>query len=238
MKIYIHVIRNDVGLAPNPFYGYCTSALCTPSHMKAKLQGGDWLIGNSPVADGNWLVYAMRISEVLSMEEYFEDRRFERKKPNPKGSLIEQCGDNFYYKDAERQWRRLPSHFHNENEEFAKDLGREFAGRPVFVSQHFFYFGNARVSIPGHLQGIIKDSQGISKIEGALADNFVSWLASNYQPGVIGEPKDFEDRSNCSKPMLTRYQSEKPRRDSSKGCGRQSVAGSFRGRPGRSRGCQ
>jgi hypothetical protein len=36
-----------------------------PSHMKAKLQKGDWLIGNSTRKDSNRLVYAMRISEVL-----------------------------------------------------------------------------------------------------------------------------------------------------------------------------
>jgi len=82
MKLCSHVIKHDCGLAPNPFHGYCTTALCTPSHMRARLEEGDWLIGVSPRRDGNRLVYAMRISECLSMNEYFHDERFESKKPN------------------------------------------------------------------------------------------------------------------------------------------------------------
>jgi hypothetical protein len=66
MRLCSHVIKHDTGLAPNPFHGYCTSAPCTPSHGKAKLEKGDWLIGNSPSKEGNKLVYAMRISQVLT----------------------------------------------------------------------------------------------------------------------------------------------------------------------------
>ena len=85
MRLCTHVITHDCGLAPNPFHGYCTTALCTPSHMRANLKKGDWLIGISPRSDGNRLVYAMRISEPpLSMNEYFHDARFESKKPTPK----------------------------------------------------------------------------------------------------------------------------------------------------------
>src|SRR3972149_2464014 len=98
MKICSHVITNDTGLAPNPFHGYCTTALCTPSHMNARLKLGDWLIGNSIRDDGNRLVYAMHIAEVLSMDEYFHDSGFHAKKPKASGALDEQCGDNFYFR--------------------------------------------------------------------------------------------------------------------------------------------
>ena len=40
MRIARHVVTQDTGLAPNPFHGFCTSALCTPSHMDASLQQG------------------------------------------------------------------------------------------------------------------------------------------------------------------------------------------------------
>jgi hypothetical protein len=91
MKICSHVIRSDTGLAPNPFHGYCTTALCTPSHMNARLQPGDWLIGHSPRAEGNRLVYAMHLAEVLTMENYFHDVRFQAKKPKPLGSPRTYC---------------------------------------------------------------------------------------------------------------------------------------------------
>src|SRR5437870_2160870 len=76
MRLCSHVVTVDAGLAPNPFHGYCTTAVCTPSHMNLKLEKGDWLIGNSPNEDGNRLVYAMRIADVLSMNQYFHDARF------------------------------------------------------------------------------------------------------------------------------------------------------------------
>ena len=81
MKLYSHVVKHDTGLAPNPFHGFCTSAVCTPSHAKARLKVGDWLIGNSQKKDGHRLVYAMQLCDVLSMNEYFQDSRFQNKKP-------------------------------------------------------------------------------------------------------------------------------------------------------------
>jgi hypothetical protein len=183
MKICSHVIKVDTGLAPNPFHGYCTSALCTPSHMNARLKRGDWLIGNSDRAGGNRLVYAMRISEVLDMDDYFHDPRFQAKKPNPSGTLEEQCGDNFYYKEN-GNWRRLPSRFHNTPDAFKKDLGKQLTGRPVFVSQRFYYFGEMPVVIPPRLERIVRKVQGIQYTEGPLADDFITWLEANYTSGI------------------------------------------------------
>jgi hypothetical protein len=67
MKLFSHIVKDDLGVAPNPFHGYCTTALCTPSHMNLRLKDGDWLIGTSPKKDGHKLVYAMRILDRLCM---------------------------------------------------------------------------------------------------------------------------------------------------------------------------
>jgi len=204
MKLCTHVIKADTGLAPNPFHGCCTSVLCTPSHMNAGLERGDWLIGNSDRADGNRLVYAMHISEVLDMDGYFHDRRFQAKKPNPAGPLEDQCGDNFYFRE-DGHWQRLPSRFHNTPESFKKDLGKHLTGRPVFVSQHFYYFGENPVVIPSRLERIIRKVQGIQYTEGHLADDFVAWLEANHTPGIHGRPRDQADRSREVGPMITDY---------------------------------
>jgi Nucleotide modification associated domain 2 len=193
MQLCSHVIKYDGGLAPNPFYGFCTTALCTPSHTRAKLKEGDWLIGVSPKADGNKLVYAMRISQTLSMNEYFHDARFESKKPKMDGTAIEQCGDNIYYQRGTK-WTRLPSPFHNDPHDFSKD-----AGCHVFVAEHFYYFGDKRVTLPDYLKGVIQDRHGIS-YKNDLAGRFVSWLEANYKPGRIGEPHDLkrhQTRGRC-----------------------------------------
>jgi hypothetical protein len=202
MKLCSYVIKGDTGLAPNPFHGYCTNALCTPSHMNARLVPGDWLMGNSPKADGNRLVYAMRISEVLHMNDYFHDPRFQKKKQEPLGKKEEQCGDNFYYR-KNGDWKRLPSRFHNNPTLFVQDVGKNRTGRPVFVAKLFYYFGDKRVSIPQRLRRVIRGVQGIQYTEGHLVDDFLLWLEANHSPGVIGRPKDMEDRSDVLGTMIT-----------------------------------
>ena len=202
MRLCSHVVTADHGLAPNPFHGYCTSALCTPSHVNARLQKGDWLIGHSTRKDGNRLVYAMCISEVLTMDQYFHDSRFADKKPKPDGTLEEQCGDNFYYKYGLDRWRRLPSRFHNHAANFIKDVGKNFAGHPVFVAEHFYYFGCRRIAIPEKFQRVIRNRQGIHYRSGPLADEFVTWLEANYKPGVLGKPRHMEDHAGETGRML------------------------------------
>lgn len=204
MKICSHVIKSDAGLAPNPFHGYCTTALCTPSHMNAKLKPGDWLVGNSPRHDGNRLVYAMHIAEVLPMEQYFHDVRFQAKKPNPLGPPDAQCGDNFYFRDGE-SWKRLPSRFHNSTEAFLKDLGKNLIGRPVFIATDFYYFGADRVPIPPQFASVIRKVQGIQYTHDPEAAAFVVWLRANYTPGINGRPRDLADHSRETGPMVTEY---------------------------------
>lgn len=207
MKICSHVIRSDTGLAPNPFHGYCTTALCTPSHMNARLQPGDWLLGHSPRAEGNRLVYAMHLAEVLTMENYFHDVRFQAKKPKPLGSPQEQCGDNFYFRDSGR-WKRLPSRFHNSPDAVLKDLGKNLAGRPVFVATDFYYFGAKRVPIPAQFEPVIRKVQGIQYTTDPVAGAFVAWLRANYTPGIQSPPRDLTDRSRETGPMVTDYSAD------------------------------
>lgn len=76
MRLCSYVVKNDKGLAPNPFWGYCTLALCTPNHMGIKAEKGDWLVGNSSVAKGNKLIFAMQVEEILSFDQYYNDPRF------------------------------------------------------------------------------------------------------------------------------------------------------------------
>jgi hypothetical protein len=142
------------------------------------------------------------------MDDYFRDSRFEAKKPRLYGTLQEQCGDNFYYRDKQR-WRRLPSRFHNTFTAFEKDIGRNLAGRPVFVAKDFYYFGKNRIAIPTNLAGVIKKVQGIQYADGDLAKDFVTWLKNNYHPGIHGQPRDMADRSGETGPTITVYQPDR-----------------------------
>ena len=59
-QIYSYVLRYDDGVAPNPYGGVCTLAICKPV-IRKKAQVGDWVIGTGSfeLGLGDTLVYAM-----------------------------------------------------------------------------------------------------------------------------------------------------------------------------------
>ena len=106
MNFFSYVVEHDYGLAPNPFGGYCTLAVCKPGIRKNKnLKIGDWIIGtgSKKLNRLNHLIYAMKVEEKITFEEYWNDRRFRFKRPIVNGSLVQMYGDNFYHKDEQTQ---------------------------------------------------------------------------------------------------------------------------------------
>jgi hypothetical protein len=190
MKLLKYVMTSDAGLAPNPYFGICSLALCTPNHMNARVGIGDWIVGHSCKATGNKLIYAMRVTRVLTMPEYFAG--FPEKRPNPDGDANERCGDNLY-ENTSGKWRRLPSALHNEVSAFIQDQDR-----PVFLSEgeeNYWYFGGtddpSTRGFPDYFPELIKDRQGISYVhDEAVIDRFVMWLKRCGKTGLIGSPRD------------------------------------------------
>lgn len=73
-RLLTYTIPIDDGAAPNPFRGMCTLAICKPG-IRRVAGKGDWVAGlgskKAPSGDlSKHLVYAMRVEEVLSLEEY------------------------------------------------------------------------------------------------------------------------------------------------------------------------
>lgn len=187
MKLCSYVVKTDAGLAPNPFWGYCTLAVCTPNHMGIKAQPGDWYLGITPKSFGEKIVYAMRVSETLSFEEYDTDVRFEAKKPIMKAPWKQRCGDNLYYRDENGVWQQRPNPYHDTDEFRKKDLRHP----TVFISQHFFYFGENAVDIPQNCLDLLWRRQGCKcSHDPRMVESFIAWLESTYATGIHGEPRD------------------------------------------------
>jgi hypothetical protein len=187
VKLYSYVIRVDRGFAPNPFGEHCTLAACTPNHMGARLEPGDWLMANSDKANGQRLVYAMRVSEVLEFDDYFRDPRFEYKKPRPRGDWRNRCGDNIYFKDANGDYQQAFTFSHREPGYLKKDTRRP----RVFISDHFFYFGEKAPNIPAEFGELIQQRQGCRKnFPPEVVDSFLTWLEQTFTPGLLGLPRD------------------------------------------------
>lgn len=199
MKIYSYKIDHDYGLAPNPFGKYCTLAVCKPEIRKSKnLDIGDWLIGTGSKslekATGfkcdTKLIYAMKVSEIIGLNNYWHDNRFEYKKPVMSGTLTSMFGDNFYSLDKNKKWVQTDCAHRNpdgvyDDEHFRKDT----SGKNALISEVFYYFGDSAPQIPNNLNDVCHTTQG-SKIvrPDELALSFIEWLEKNFERGMQGMP--------------------------------------------------
>ena len=91
MNMFSYKLDHDYGLAPNPFGGYCTLAVCKSAIRSNKnLQIGDWIIGTGSAKLKNLyhLIYAMRLEEKITFQNYWEDERFQYKKPKSQRGIL------------------------------------------------------------------------------------------------------------------------------------------------------
>jgi len=199
MKIYSYMIDHDYGLAPNPFGRYCTIAVCKPNLRKSKnLKIGDWIIGtgskslekSSGLKCVSKLIYAMQVSEIIDLDSYWNDPRFQYKKPVMNGTLITLFGDNFYYLDENNRWVQIDCAHKNKdgyynNEHIRKDTG----GKNALISEVFYFFGQKAPELPGNLLRVCHTTQGLKIVKPEeLADKFLHWLQTNFDRGVQGLP--------------------------------------------------
>lgn len=203
MRLCSYVVKNDTGFAPNPFFGYCTLATCTPNHQGIRLEAGDWILGNSTASADNRLVYAMRISQVLGLDEYFRDARFSAKKVNS-GLYPDRCGDNIYFLGPEGAWQQENARYHTEPHLIEKDT--RYAR--VFVSEHFFYFGENAPLIPSEFAPLIQRRQGCKCThKPEVVKSFVTWLEETYDVGIHGDPRDADSCSTVGEQCGARKRS-------------------------------
>ena len=155
MKLYSYVVMHDTGFAPNPFFGYCTLACCKPE-IRRSAQKGDWVVGLTPKAKGNRIVYFMRVDDVMeSFADYWADRRFGVKNPTDADGIRGKRGDNIYEPLASGGYRQLRSmHSHGEAED-EETKAHDLNGRHVLISETFAYFGSKALPLPTELQALV-----------------------------------------------------------------------------------
>lgn len=180
MKLYTYVIKHDTGFSPNPFWGYCTLANCKPK-IRRTAEIGDWIVGLSPNACGNHVVFAMEVEEILDYGQYFRDQRFANKIPYTKGKVIFKCGDNIYKPLPNGYFEQLPSMHSPDNK--IHDL----SGVYVLVGTNFHYFGPTGPELPGHLEVLKVGIGHKSRFEPKIISNFFQFIEA-YPKGVNAPP--------------------------------------------------
>lgn len=196
MRIYSYAIPYDSGFAPNPFWGYCTLATCKP-RIRRTAKEGDWVIGTGSVRNvGNErLVYAMRVTEVIPLEDYWVDKRFEKKKPGKgKKRLV---ADNIYYRDKKGNVRQyFPSKHSYPDKENLETKEHDLKGENVLISKsgNFYYFGREALKIPESLLCLVKKGPSHKcDFPQDTVDKFLRWIKKK-KLGVNGYPWSYPRR--------------------------------------------
>lgn len=139
----------------------------------------------------------MQVAEVLLLEKYGSDPRFDAKKPVINGTAHQRYGDNIYYKDAVGEWKQRPS-YHRK-----KEMEHDLSGVNVLVAQHFYYFGNNAEEIPSKYGGIIPKGRGHRcNFSPDIVANFLNWLQTSFEPGIHGEPWEQSQREQHMREKL------------------------------------
>ncbi|MCK5607443.1 hypothetical protein KAR91_36500 [Candidatus Pacearchaeota archaeon] len=194
MRVCTYIVVHDTGLAPNPFWGWCTLALCTPNHMGIKLEKGDWIVGFLSKARNNNLLYAMELYEILDFNDYYNTKRFSKKIPNIEGSWKERCGDNIYFKNNYGKWTQAKTIYHRGM------LKKDTKHPRVFIAKNYYYFGDKSVAIPPCYHSLVPNRQGVKcKHNQELVKAFFQWIDKNYHKWILGNPIDNKDRIKANK---------------------------------------
>ena len=193
-KVCFYVMRRDTGFAPNPFHGSCTLLGCAPNYADAKLSRGDYIAGFFRSGAPPRLVYVMEVSETFDYDDYYQDRRFEQKKPRRDLTWRERAGNNIYFLDSSGRYVQDENAcYHTRPAKIAQDLKHPV----VFAGRNFAYFGtmaeteNALLLPQRFLWCLPQRAVKYLHDECQDYDPFVSW-AFSHGSGMIGLPRDRE----------------------------------------------
>lgn len=194
MNCFSYKIEHDYGLAPNPFHGYCTLAVCKSQIRNNKqLKIGDWVIGAGSKSLNNFgtIIFAMHLEEKLTFNEYWNDKRFASKKPIVNGSLTQMYGDNFYHQENEK-WIQEDSAHSLDDGINERHQDRDTGGEYVLISKEFYYFGHNSLKIPEEYIKISPAGNARSfqykNIPETVKNGFIDWLTRSQSIGIHGDP--------------------------------------------------
>lgn len=187
MRLFSYTVTHDTGFSPNPFFGYCTLACCKPK-IRQSAEPGDWIVGLTPKSQGHQLLYAMKVGEKLTFDEYWQQTRFASKKPRwGSERLVQRVGDNIYEPVSDGKYRQLPSAHSDGERENADKKKRDLGGRFVLVSSDFYYFGSLPVMLPMEFQALIVGRAHKCRFPSEMVVSFERWIM-RFQMGITAPP--------------------------------------------------
>lgn len=185
----------------NPFGPHCTLATCKPK-IRKYAEVNDWVFGTTSTSNGQTskLVYAMLINQKMNFNSYYNDSKFQYKKPIMNGSLKQMYGDNIYHSqfiNNEEKWLQDNSYHSNEEGEVNPlNLRRDtLISKDVLVSTFFYYFGCKAIDIsPSIISDFAKHGPSYRLVEENIAQKVIIDLKDKFDTGFHNDPLLFENQ--------------------------------------------
>ena len=191
MRLFAYKVVRDYGFAPNPFQGFCTLATCKPNIRKSAKEG-DLVIGCGTVKRlVGRAMFAMRVTDRISFDEYWADPRFSKKRPSLVSSLSRAYGDNIYHHDGDGNWIQEDSHHSLIGGGLNQaNLERDTSADVVLASDEFTYWGENAVLPPTCLGAISLPRDYHVNFPAGVVDEVNNWFEALPRRGVLGMPAD------------------------------------------------
>jgi len=193
MKLYSYCLRYDDGAAPNPYHKLCTLAICKP-RIRSVAKVDDWIVGlgskHSCLGDiSESVVYAMKITDVLTFEEYDKYclSSLPEKLPDWRSQVFQKKIGDCIYDYGRGNPPTIRESVHTEG-----NRKSDLDGKNVLLSNHFYYFGDKPIKLADHLMPIVHRTQGHkSHANDDYVDKFVDWIETlGYSVNDLqGEPQ-------------------------------------------------
>ena len=199
-KLYSYVVARDYGFAPNPFYGFCTLATSKPE-IRRTATVDDWILGTGSKEKKRdaHVVYAMRVSEAMTFNEYWQDPRFRDKRPDLHTSIRKAFGDNVYHRnEVDGEWRQEDSHHScDDGTSNRRNVDHDTQVDRVLVSDDFIYWGGSGPEIPASFgKDVCKSGPGHKcRFAREIVAECVAWLRSFDERGYRGDPLEWDRKS-------------------------------------------
>lgn len=183
MRVWSYVITTDSGAAPNYDQPAVTLAVCKP-RIRRSAQIGDLVMafnGATLARNPHSVRWAGIVSEVISLDEYWRDRRFDGKRPGRSAAP-----DNIYRLEGET-WIQVPNSTHD-----SRNVQTDLSGANALVFGEVWHFADKAPELPPAFDLRVTANRRIEPLR-HIAENerveLEGWLAAHNQ-GLPAGPKD------------------------------------------------
>lgn len=150
------------------------------------------------------IIYWMQVDEILSFDQYWDDPRFSRKKPQISGPKFRVVGDNTYRHDARTDdwvFEISMHHILGAPQPNGGHVASDTRVDRVLLAKRFTYWGKDGPAISDHLMQVFPRGRGwkCNHPDPAPIAELQEFIGLENPLGIVGEPADWGNQRYYSK---------------------------------------